>query len=177
MRETMFDPTAFDNMKVVVEGALYDLDIIGQITILDRNDFINLAKMSRQFDISFQLSEAGNISAKLVMVAHLANLAAELLPSSLSKNLTGCHINLQFIMDDTGKMEDYQAIEFIIKEIWGDTRKISQTIQYNPLTDRNSSINVITVEFDRLIGEEQMDDLVDMVDFLIATLTRLQKFT
>jgi hypothetical protein len=41
----MFDPTAFDNMKVVLEGALYDLDIMGEIIITDRNDLFNTAKM------------------------------------------------------------------------------------------------------------------------------------
>lgn len=53
----MFDPTAFDNMKVVIEGALYDLDICGEIVITDRNDSFNMAKMSRTFDISFRLPE------------------------------------------------------------------------------------------------------------------------
>jgi hypothetical protein len=34
--------------------------------------------------------------------------------------------------------------------------------------------NVITVEFDRLISEEQMDDLVEMTEFMITTLKQLQ---
>ncbi|MGZ4162287.1 MAG: hypothetical protein ACXVNF_16040, partial [Neobacillus sp.] len=51
----VFDPTAFDNMKVVIEGALYDMDIIGEIIITDRNDIMNMAKLSRRFDICFTL--------------------------------------------------------------------------------------------------------------------------
>lgn len=38
----MFDPTAFDNMKVVIEGAIYDLDLDGEISIIDRNDLLIL---------------------------------------------------------------------------------------------------------------------------------------
>jgi hypothetical protein len=32
----MFDPTAYDNKKVVTEGAAYDLDLEGQIRVVDR---------------------------------------------------------------------------------------------------------------------------------------------
>ena len=52
----MFDPTAFENMRVVMEGIFYDKDLSGDITIVDRNDVINTAKMSRDFDLSFQLN-------------------------------------------------------------------------------------------------------------------------
>ena len=51
----MFDPTAFENIKVVLEGAVYDLDLNGEIIIIDRNDLINTAKLSRKYELSFQL--------------------------------------------------------------------------------------------------------------------------
>ena len=75
----MFDPTAFDNMKVVIEGALYDLDLAGKIVIIDRNDIMNIAKMSRRFDVSFTLPEA-RVTAMIEITSNLINLAAELLP-------------------------------------------------------------------------------------------------
>ncbi len=34
----MFDPTAFDNLKVIVEGAVYDFDLHGDILVTDRKD-------------------------------------------------------------------------------------------------------------------------------------------
>ena len=49
----MFDPTAFENMKVVMEGIFYDKDLSGEIIILDRNDIMNIAKLSRTYDLSF----------------------------------------------------------------------------------------------------------------------------
>lgn len=36
----MFDPTAFDNLKVIVEGAVYDFDLHGDILVTDRKDMI-----------------------------------------------------------------------------------------------------------------------------------------
>ena len=53
----MFDPTAFDNLKVVLEGIVYDMDLNGMIQILDRNDFVNIAKMERTYNISFSLND------------------------------------------------------------------------------------------------------------------------
>lgn len=171
----MFDPTAFENMKVVMEGALYDLDISGDIVITDRNDLINMAKMSRSYELTFELAEGNGrgISAKISMKSQLGNLAAELLPDFLPKNLAGCEIILQFLIRDTEMNEDFKAIEKTLQAIWGSERKISQVVQYNPLTPNKNQVYFITVEFDRIIHEEQIDDLVEMIEFMITTLKRL----
>jgi hypothetical protein len=168
----MFDPTAFDNMKVVIEGALYDFDLDGEIIITDRNDLVNLAKMSRSFDVSFQLPEKIGI-AKLEMESTLMNLAAELLPESSMQKQSGCHIKLYFYLEEESA-QDYKEIDSILISIWGETRKFTQIVQYNPLQGPNYRKSIITVEFDRLIGEEHMEDLVQMIDFMISTLQRLQ---
>lgn len=49
----MFDPTAFDNLKVIVEGAVYDFDLHGDILVTDRKDMMDLASLSRIYHISF----------------------------------------------------------------------------------------------------------------------------
>ncbi|NUJ69854.1 hypothetical protein HUS64_21435, partial [Pseudoalteromonas sp. 2102] len=52
----MFDPTIFDNLKTVVEGAVYDLDVTDElVTVVDRSDIIDLAKFTRAYALSFQL--------------------------------------------------------------------------------------------------------------------------
>jgi hypothetical protein len=172
----MFDPTAFDNMKTVLEGALYDLDSIGELVITDRNDLLNLAKLSRRFDMCFKLpkGQGKSVSAKIEMESKLVNLAAELLPSSHPENLEGCFLRLQFILKHAERIEYFQTIEAILLDIWGSTRKITQTTHYNPLTTNKIITNVITIEFERLISEEQIDDLIEMTDFMITTLKQLQ---
>ncbi|MCL6571964.1 MAG: hypothetical protein K6T88_09825 [Bacillus sp. (in: Bacteria)] len=167
----MFDPTAFDNMKVVIEGAIYDLDISGKIIITDRNDLINLAKMSRKFNVSFQLPYS-TVIAKMEMEAKFVNLAAELMPSTLSEQLAGSHVRLEFFLELAEKI-DFQVIKDILLDVWGPTRNITQSVQYNPLEIEKRMKNKITVEFDRLISEEQIDDLVEMVDVVMTTLQNL----
>lgn len=174
----MFDPTAFDNMKVVLEGALYDRDIFGEIVITDRNDLMNMAKMSRYFDVSFKLPESkGNaVSAKIMVESKLINLAAELLQGSLSESQSGCQIKLQFYLEGISMQENFQSIERILLDIWGETRKITLSIQYYPLDKAKKIKYVVTVDFDRLISEDQMDDLVEMTEFMITTIQHLQSF-
>jgi len=168
----MFDPTAFDNMKVVMEGALYDLDLSGRIVIMDRNDLVNMAKMSRKFDISFQLP-GKTATASIEMESNLVNLAAELIPKSDTSNFAGCTVKLEFSFESAANVVDYHAIEKIFSDIWGPTRKITQTTHLKPLMNE-SARHIITVEFDRLIGEDQMDDLIEMLDYILTSLDRLQ---
>jgi hypothetical protein len=174
----MFDPTAFENIKVVLEGALYDLDIDGEIIITDRNDWINTAKLSRRFEIDFQLSENETfpVTAKIVLESGLENLAAELLPSSLSEKLSGCNMNLDFSFMHRLKIVDYRNIEKTLLEIWGDNRKIVQAATFYPIQNEKMMKSVASVNFDRLVYEDQINDLVDMIEFMITTLNCLKKF-
>jgi len=167
----MFDPTAFDNMKVVIEGALYDRDIKGEIIITDRNDFINLAKMSRLFDISFHLPDRTGI-AKVKMNSTILNLSAELLPSVQNEQQAGCYVSLEFLLNHEIK-QNYDVLQNILMDIWGGSRNISLAIQLHPLETDNNVLTILTVEFGRLITEDQMEDMVDMIDFMITTLEQL----
>ncbi|MFP5107826.1 hypothetical protein ACSU6B_13740 [Neobacillus sp. C211] len=170
----MFDPTAFDNMKVVIEGALYDLDIIGEIVITDRNDLINMAKMSRKFDVSFRLPKS-SIIANIEMTSNLVNLAAELLPAIQSEQKAGCHLRLQFLIEHKDMEIDFHAVENILLNVWGSTRKLTQIVQYRPLEIVRKQTHVINVDFDRLIREDQVDDLVEMTEFIMTTLKQLNR--
>src|SRR5689334_1471885 len=106
----MFDPTAFENMKVVLEGAVYDLDLNGDITIIDRNDFINTAKLSRKYELKFKPENFSKVTASIVLEAELENLAAELLPVSLSEQKAGCRIRLFFSFEHQDNIVDYEKI-------------------------------------------------------------------
>jgi hypothetical protein len=172
----MFDPTAFDNMKVVIEGALYDLDLAGEIVITDRNDIVNMAKMSRSFDIHFQLASKQQpiVTAKLEIKADLINLAAELLPKTLSKGQAGCTIELQFFHTGITDEKHIKEIRHLLIDIWGETRHISQSVTITP--SKSLIDNSISIEFDRLISEDQMDDLVEMIEFMIKTNKQLQTY-
>jgi hypothetical protein len=172
----MFDPTAFDNMKVVIEGALYDLDLAGEIVITDRNDIVNMAKMSRSFDVHFQLSSTQQVTvtAKLEIKADLINLAAELLPNSLLQKHSGCTIKLHFLHQGITDEVQLKRIKEVLLDIWGETRQISQSVTLIP--SKSLIQNCISIEFDRLISEDQIDDLVEMIQFMMTTNQNLQSY-
>lgn len=170
----MFDPTTFDNMKVVLEGALYDLDLHGEIAIKDRNDFMNLAKLSRKYEITFSRQSSSKIDCTLILEAALENLAAELKPSSLQKGLIGAEVKVFFTFHQLDKEDIHKRMEEELVKIWGDERRIEQTASYSPLARSPRITKNITILFNRLILEEQMDDLVRMLDYILASIDVLE---
>jgi hypothetical protein len=169
----MFDPTAFENMKVVLEGAIYDLDLNGEIVIIDRNDIINTAKLSREYELKFKLDHSSAVAASIEMESGLENLVAELLPGSLSQRKSGCSIRLYFSFEHQHKIVDYQKINKVLTDIWGSKRKIIHTVSFYPLQQDNMN-SLITIEFGRLVHEDQIDDITAMIDFMFTTCEQLQ---
>lgn len=169
----MFDPTAFENMKVVLEGAIYDLDLNGEIIIVDRNDLVNTAKLSRKYEIMFKLDHSSPVAAKLEMESELENLAAELLPDRLSEQRAGCSVRLHFSFQHKDKIIDYQKIQKVVTKIWGNDRNIKQTVQFYPL-QKEKLESLVTIDFGRLVGEDQIDDLTELLNFMITTCERIQ---
>lgn len=169
----MFDPTAYENIKVVVEGALYDRDLDGDIIIVDRDDIINTAKLSRTYVIIFSESKDAPIRCRFVLEANLENLTAELHPSSLNSRLAGVHASVQFIVKHKEQNHLNHAIQETLLEVWGSDRLIEQKVSYNPLNRTDFTITEITVLFNRLIKEDQIDDLLVMVDYMISSLKKL----
>lgn len=172
----MFDPTAFDNIKVVIEGAIYDKDLEGEVLVTNRKDFVNLANLSRTFKLAFTLREASrvNLFAELEIHAGLKNLAAELLEMDDSKTLAGCVITVVFHIQHRDDKALFVRIQEVLEGIWGRERMIEQTVKINPLKKCEILANEISVNFNRLILEEQMGDLTEMIDYIVLSLKQLE---
>ncbi|WP_102274840.1 hypothetical protein [Cytobacillus massiliigabonensis] len=170
----MFDPTAFDNMKVVIEGAIYDEDLTGGITIIDRNDLLNSAKLSRRYEVSFSIHKNDSVVCTFILEAGLENLAAELLPSAKSELLAGCQLYVKFSFMHPNERSYFQTIERCLKDIWGPERSISQSAFFNPFDEGNSVRNETFISFNRLVYEDQLDDILEMVNYMIVSLERLR---
>ena len=172
----MFDPTAFENMKVVIEGAMYDRDLAGEIRIIDRNDLLNSAKLSRKYEVTFSINreDVQPLSCTLILEAGLENLAAELLPAAHSERLSGCHLFVNFSLVHSNDFAIYQRIEEELKSIWGHDRTIKQSVIYDPFKNDDMIMNQTTISFNRLIYEDQLDDIIIMTDYMIKSLNRLQ---
>lgn len=172
----MFDPTAFENMRVVVEGALYDLDLNDQIRILDRNDLMNTAKLSRKYEVMFtdKLDGKAELTCTFIMEAGLANLAAELLPTAHSEHLAGCNLFVKFTLKHQNDLSLFQKVAQVLKAIWGLERTIQQTIISDPFGDQKMITNETMVIFNRLVYEDQIDDIIAMVDYMAVSLEKLR---
>lgn len=173
----MFDPTAFENIKVVIEGEIYDRDLSGEITVIDRNDWINTAKLSRKYEIRFTLRgfEDTGLSTFMTLEAGLENLSAELLGNENATHLAGCSVDVTFSLLNKNEKDVFQAIQEVLEEIWGRDRGIVQTVRLSPLVESALVPNFAKVSFNRLVYEEQIDDLTKMIDYMVDSLIKLKK--
>jgi len=169
----MFDPTVFDNLKVVIEGALYDLDLEGQLLITDRQDQVEMAKMGRHYRITFKDKAIDEIQAYLNLKIDLDNLVTEL--QRLDEHKPGCHLEIGFVF----KLESLDicpTIERVLTTIWGDEREIEQQISFQYGTN-NQYTNNSKITFHRLIQEDNIDDILEMINYIIETIHQLHNAT
>ncbi|MCD7033447.1 hypothetical protein LRR81_04330 [Metabacillus sp. GX 13764] len=166
----MFDPTIFDNLKVLLEGAVYDLDLNGDLVVQERKDLVNLADMSRQYRIKFS-GNKGKSEQAVEFELSMANEAMQKEWNGLAVH-TGCRIFLLFTYQEA-LSEEGMPEEQRIREIWGDEVSISHqiSIEKTPAGKIQKS-HLIKLDFGRLINEDNAEDLEKMVRFALVTLEK-----
>lgn len=170
----MFDPTVFENLKVVAEGAVYDLDLAGAILVTNRRDIVDLATMSRTYSIAFMIREAKyDITALFSLTADVKNLAGEILEDT--SLLPGCGLQLQFLFPIPSPAPFVELVDEQLHLIWGEERSITQVISYEYNKEPLFYSNTATVLFQKTITEEHAEDLSAVVDHMVETLERLQE--
>ncbi|MCM3361722.1 MULTISPECIES: hypothetical protein [Bacillaceae] len=169
----MFDPTAFENMRTVMEGLIYDSDLDGKIVVLDRNDLFNSSKLSRNYTITFRLKNQQNAKLTFELSADLQNLSAELLPNTNKEALIGATIYIHLYLRHKKSDILYHTLQNKVEDIWGKEMMIVQEISYNPLNADKIVNNHITIDFKRFITEEQIDDMIIMMEFMEKTFLSL----
>ena len=179
MNWSLFDPTAFDNMKVVLEGAVYDRDILNDILVVKRDDLVNLATLSRQFTIEFELKKPHfqkKISGGISLYASLENLSSELLAPYINDTSSGSTVEIFIACTEKITTEQSDEIFNNLEDIWGKQRTIQwTTLATKTNTNQQSFSSKFTISFDRLVKEDHMDDLVDMIEYLIQSLQLTEK--
>jgi hypothetical protein len=166
----LFDPTIFDNLKVVIEGAVYDKDLEGEIIVVDRKDIIDLARMSRHYQLTFKLAVQSKTSCSWGLFSSVSQLSSELLAADVAK--TGCTTDITFFVDHHVVDDDLESIKKFVSSVWGDRKMMIQIISPFPKTNK-IQIN-IKLLFDRTIHEEDIDDLLNMFSYMEKTLHLLQ---
>ncbi|MFD2673067.1 hypothetical protein [Marinicrinis sediminis] len=107
-----FDPTVFDNLKVMLEGAVYDLDLNEQIEITGREDRLDIASMSRYYQLSFglrnteQTPKQTDFTAVISLHTGLADLAGELMDRPSQTDKDSQHESKSPDTDANGSVQD-----------------------------------------------------------------------
>ncbi|MGG1664282.1 hypothetical protein [Brevibacillus sp. NRS-1366] len=183
----MFHPLVFDNIKVVLEGAVYDRDFDGAITITGRSDVMDMATFHRMFQVEFtrvdQDKNEQAVIAKMQLRTGLADIAAEQLEQPLTEHI-GCTICIHFhvpLMTTKDIPQKVREITSILNDIWGNRPYITQTLKARVEEHRiewppHHLENQITLDFHRKIDEGNIDDLRFLIDHTVQSLTELQAF-
>lgn len=184
----MFHPLVFDNIKVVLEGAVYDRDFEGAITITNRSDVMDMATFQRLFQIEFKLADQNEninaVRAEMQLRTKLADIAAEQLEQPLTEHI-GCTICIHFSL----LMKNYadvpteaREITSILNDIWGQrpyiTQRVSTRLEEHRIDWPPKELhNHITLDFHRKIDEGNIDDLNELIDYTIRSLLKLQAYS
>lgn len=169
----MFDPTVYDNLKVVLEGQVYDLDFSNVIMITERQDIVDLASMSRKFMMAFKLSnnQFSYPYAQIVLETSLTNLKNEMLDNN--PDAVNCKISVHFFLKAKADLFQHEDITKYLFNLWGDEITIKQKVYYHyPNMDEN--YNKISVQMLQGINENNINDISTIIQHTIQS---LQQFT
>lgn len=164
----MFDPSVFENLKVVVEGAFYDMDLEGELAIIDRHDYVDLAYMSRIFEISTRLdaSKEKAMECTLSLSAGLQAFSSEKI-SSITKREPGCDLKIKFRYFDS---EHPLRNIHVLKQIW-DKGYSYRVFKHTPIGFKHEDPFVtIEIKQDKPIYEDEIDQLHTYVNQILHIL-------
>jgi hypothetical protein len=168
----LFDPTIYENLKVVIEGAIYDLDLGKRINITNRIDRIELSLMSRYYALQFELLDHSSVSAELSISAHVSDFASEILEQEDIER--GCKLEIHFHTAVDDVVLDCNTIHRKLHEIWGNEHVIDQEIwyQYNQAVPPKYQ-NKITIHFQQKMTENHIDDIHRLIEHVLQSLHSL----
>ncbi|MGV3488530.1 MAG: hypothetical protein ACO1OC_08095 [Tuberibacillus sp.] len=169
----MFDPTVFDNLKVVLEGAIYELDFKGQISIVDRSDIVDLAKMSRAYSLTLANK---HVEGLVEISTDVENWSGEIMEAGTD---FPCHLFIQFFMRIDDIDMECSAIKFRLSQIWRTYKpKIEQQITfiYNNNVEKSIFHNQINLFFNEPIDESFITDIPHLISLVVETLNGLEDF-
>lgn len=175
----MFDPTIFDNLKVVLEGHLYDLDAEQTIRVIGREDFIDLASMKRIFSMRIRRDE-GFCQAEISMTSVLSDFAGERFRLVEPGERPGAKLDLRLDMP-LSHCEHAAELHRAMADRWAEEARIrhERSAEFVPddglgrsggeLSDEKGAYR-IHIEFIRKIDESHIGDMESLLTHLVDSL-------
>lgn len=167
----MFDPTVFDNLKVIVEGYLYDLDLENTISITNRNDIVDLATMSRKCIITFSNVNKRNPTVNFEIEMSQKQLAGELLQTLKTP---GCQLTVSF----QEELKNPKYGEFLLKKLqkmWGEDHLVKLFITEELTASSPIFYHQYQVSFQRRYGEDDLEELLNVATQSVSLLKMMTK--
>jgi hypothetical protein len=160
----LFDPTAFDNWKVVVEGAMYDLDQEGALAVVSREDLVDLAGMSRTFRIAAGVpGEEGR--AEIRMFSDLSDFVGERHDIRLTGEPPGIRLEIRLLLPGE-RVQDVTTLHERLESVWAADADVSHSVcvavdPYRPQTPAapEESKYEILLSFREKWGEDRLADI------------------
>ncbi|MFC0271695.1 hypothetical protein ACFFIX_09525 [Metabacillus herbersteinensis] len=166
----MFDPTTFDNLKVILEGYVYDLDLDNVIVVTDRSDLVNLATMSRSFSISFKLPiENPTPTVKIQLEMIHEQLSGELLGKL---EHPGCRVKIKIYEVKESSSIDEILVERL-KRIWGKSYDLKLYVTQQ--IPENRFHHQYSLETLMLVLEVDGEILLNMVEYAMDSIKLLSQ--
>ncbi|MDQ0257912.1 hypothetical protein J2S74_005375 [Evansella vedderi] len=168
----MFDPTIYDNLKTVLEGHVYDLDLSNRIQVVNRNDRIDIATMSRSFCIQFRTSKQDYkypLSEIKLDFSH-SDYTQEMFHGNVEGS--GCMIQINLYTNIHNIQTECTEIKTYLKELWNNQAIISQEISYSYGNEGDMN-NKINLNFQRKINESHINDLESIVTYTVRSMEYL----
>ncbi|MCP1305749.1 hypothetical protein [Paenibacillus tyrfis] len=168
----MFDPTIFDNLKVVLEGHLYDLDAEQTIRVIGREDFIDLASMKRIFSMRIRRDE-GCCQAEISMTSVLSDFAGERFRLVEPGERPGAKLVLRLDMP-LSHCEHAAELHRSMTDRWAEEARVrhERSAEFVPddgLSDEKGTYR-IHIEFIRKIDESHIGDMESLLTHLVDSL-------
>lgn len=171
----MFDPTAYENIKVVLEGAIYDLDLNGEIVIDKRDDIVNLATMSRSYSILFHLNQKNYQSkTSLTLTSDVQQLAGEILEEHALYPYYASLI-IRFYTTVTNPELEQPLIEKKLKKVWGLFNHCSVKFVYSFENYKERKFDATIILPPIKITEEFIDVMDEILHNIVQTMTYFEQ--
>lgn len=169
----MFDPTIYDNLKVVAEGELYDLDRAGEILVTGRVDLVNLASMDRTFRMEIARPD-GVCKAVFELSAGVLDFAGELRGLRTADLVPGCRLRLLFTLPLRAAAV-WREVDERVRGIWGEVAAVRHERREELGGAAGGGSYLVDVPFLSKIDEDDMDDIEPLLQHVVATLAALDE--
>ncbi|MDN4522859.1 hypothetical protein [Fictibacillus fluitans] len=169
----MFDPTIYENLKIILEGMIYDLDFEGVLKVSGRKDLVDLASMSRTYQIEVMLNgkKEKDVRAKIELKAGLEDLADEIMERETDK--TGCTFSVTFYTTVQDIEAECSRTGEAMRKLWKTDGEVSQTLSYIYGLPRGSYQNQIDIIIHRKLHEENSEQFEDYLDRILIAAERI----